>query len=117
LTSEVGIAARGRQRARARDHRRGSVGAPRDGSFTNAQRRTAQFDSFPGRITDETKVRLKVYVGAGVGVGKTYHMLEQAHQLHSDGYDVVLGFVETRGRPGTVALIHDLEIIPLREIS
>jgi hypothetical protein len=32
-----------------------SVGAPRDGSFTNAQRRTTQFDSFPGRITDENK--------------------------------------------------------------
>jgi two-component system, OmpR family, sensor histidine kinase KdpD len=65
----------------------------------------------------KTRGRLKVYVGAGVGVGKTYHMLEQAHQLRSEGHDVVLGFIETHGRPGTAALIHDLEIIPHREVS
>ncbi len=43
----------------------------------------------------ETRGRLKVYVGAGVGVGKTYHMLEQAQQLRTEGHDVLLGFIET----------------------
>jgi two-component system, OmpR family, sensor histidine kinase KdpD len=60
--------------------------------------------------------KLKVYLGAAVGVGKTYRMLEEAHQLRSEGHDVVLGFIETHGRPETTALIGDLELIPLREI-
>jgi len=65
----------------------------------------------------EPRGRLKVYVGAGIGVGKTYHMLEQAQQLRTEGYDVVLAFIETHGRTGTAALLGDLPIIPLREIS
>jgi two-component system, OmpR family, sensor histidine kinase KdpD len=59
---------------------------------------------------------LKVYMGATVGVGKTYRMLEEAHQLRSEGHDVVLGFVETHGRSATAALIGDLEVVGLREI-
>jgi two-component system, OmpR family, sensor histidine kinase KdpD len=66
----------------------------------------------------EASVRgtLKVYMGATVGVGKTYRMLEEAHLLRRDGHDVVLGFVETHGRAATAALIGDLEAVPLREI-
>jgi two-component system, OmpR family, sensor histidine kinase KdpD len=67
-------------------------------------------DTFPQRGT------LKVYLGAAVGVGKTYRMLEEAHQLRSEGHDVVLGFVETHGRSATAALIGDLEAVPLRQI-
>lgn len=63
-----------------------------------------------------TRGTLKVYLGAAVGVGKTYRMLEEARQLRSDGRDVVLGFVETHGRRDTAALIGDLEVIPLRDI-
>jgi two-component system, OmpR family, sensor histidine kinase KdpD len=62
------------------------------------------------------KGTLKVYLGAAVGVGKTYRMLEQARQLRSEGRDVVLGFVETHGRRETAALIGDLEVIPLRDV-
>jgi two-component system sensor histidine kinase KdpD len=58
----------------------------------------------------------KVYLGAAVGVGKTYRMLEEARQLRSDGRDVVLGSIETHGRRDTAALIGDLEIIPPKEI-
>jgi two-component system sensor histidine kinase KdpD len=65
----------------------------------------------PGRGT------LKVYLGAAVGVGKTYRMLEEARQLRSDGRDVVLGFVETHGRRETAALIGDHEVIPLRDVT
>ena len=59
---------------------------------------------------------LKVYLGAAVGVGKTYRMLEEAHQLRSDGHDVVLGFVETHGRRETAALVGGLEVVPLRDV-
>src|SRR5215472_8111995 len=66
----------------------------------------------------EASVRgtLKVYIGAAVGVGKTYRMLEEAHLLRREGHDVVLGFVETHGRAATAGLIGDLEAVPLREI-
>jgi two-component system, OmpR family, sensor histidine kinase KdpD len=60
--------------------------------------------------------KLKVYMGAAVGVGKTYRMLEEAHLLRREGHDVVLGFVETHGRAATAELIGDLEVVPLREI-
>jgi two-component system sensor histidine kinase KdpD len=59
---------------------------------------------------------LKVYLGAAVGVGKTYRMLQEARQLRSEGYDVVLALVETHGRRETAALIDGLEVIPPREI-
>lgn len=62
------------------------------------------------------KGTLKVYLGAAVGVGKTYRMLEEAHQLRSEGRDVVLGFIETHGRHETASLIDALEVIPLREV-
>src|SRR5271156_2402486 len=60
--------------------------------------------------------KLRVYIGAAPGVGKTYRMLEQAHQLKKQGVDVVIGLVEPHGRAETAALVHDLEIIPEKEI-
>jgi two-component system sensor histidine kinase KdpD len=67
-----------------------------------------------GKIRSGT---LKVYLGGAAGVGKTYRMLEEAHQLRARGHDVVLGFVETHNRAETLARIGDLEAIPLRELS
>jgi two-component system sensor histidine kinase KdpD len=55
---------------------------------------------------------LKIFVGAAPGVGKTYAMLEQARARKRDGYDIVVGIVETHGRRETEALLGDLEIIP-----
>jgi two-component system sensor histidine kinase KdpD len=61
--------------------------------------------------------RLRIYIGAAPGVGKTYHMLNDAHMMmHQLGVDVVIGLVETHGRKDTLARIRDLEIIPQREI-
>ena len=61
--------------------------------------------------------KLRIYIGAAPGVGKTYHMLNDAHlMLHQQGVDVVIGLVETHGRKETEARIRDLEVIPLREI-
>jgi two-component system, OmpR family, sensor histidine kinase KdpD len=61
--------------------------------------------------------KLRVYIGAAAGVGKTYRMLEHAHALVRQGEDVVLGLIETHGRAETEALVQDLEIIPLKEIA
>ena len=61
--------------------------------------------------------RLRVYVGAAPGVGKTFAMLSEAHALRARGLDVVGGFVETHGRPGTVSQVGDLEIIPRRSVE
>ena len=61
--------------------------------------------------------RLRVYIGAAAGVGKTYRMLEDAHMFRRQGEDVVIGLIETHGRAETAALVQDLEIIPLKEIE
>lgn len=61
--------------------------------------------------------KLKVYLGFAPGVGKTVGMLEEAHELHREGRDVVVGLVEDHGRPFTKALTADLETIPRAEIE
>ncbi len=61
--------------------------------------------------------KLRIYLGAAPGVGKTYHMLNDAYNMrHQQNIDVVIGLVETHGRKETEARIRDLEVIPLREI-
>lgn len=61
--------------------------------------------------------KLIVYLGAAAGSGKTYAMLDRAHQLKSEGIDVVGGFVETHGRKETAALLEGLEILAPKTIS
>ena len=61
--------------------------------------------------------KLRIFVGAAPGVGKTYEMLQQAHAKRKDGYDVVAGIVETHGRKDTEALLDGLEVIPRRHID
>ena len=61
--------------------------------------------------------KLTVYLGAAAGAGKTYAMLDRAHQLLAEGIDVVAGFVETHGRKETAALLDGLEIIPPKAVS
>jgi len=60
--------------------------------------------------------RLKIFVGAAPGVGKTYEMLQQARARKRDGYDIVIGVVETHGRKETEALLEGLEVVPRRKI-
>jgi two-component system, OmpR family, sensor histidine kinase KdpD len=68
----------------------------------------------------ETKpepAKLRIYLGAAPGVGKTYHMLNDAHLLrHQQNVDVVIGLVETHGRQETEERIQDLELIPQKVI-
>jgi len=58
--------------------------------------------------------RLKIFLGYAAGVGKTFAMLEAAHQRHAEGLDVVIGYVETHKRVETETLAQGLEIIPRR---
>ena len=60
--------------------------------------------------------RLRVYIGAAPGVGKTYHMLHDAHLMRQQGVDVFIGLVESHGRKDTEDQIRDLEVVPLRVI-
>jgi two-component system sensor histidine kinase KdpD len=60
--------------------------------------------------------KLRIFVGAAPGVGKTYEMLQQAQARKKDGYDIVVGVVETHGRKDTEALLAGLEVIPRRRV-
>src|SRR5262245_51316788 len=74
-------------------------------------------ESFLARAREEGRARLRLYIGAAPGVGKTYRMLEDAHELQRQRLDVVIGFVEPHGRADTIARVGDLEQVPLRAIE
>src|SRR6195256_5374926 len=61
--------------------------------------------------------KLRIFVGAAPGVGKTYEMLQQARARKKDGYDIIAGIVETHGRRETEALLEGLEVVPRRRIE
>ena len=61
--------------------------------------------------------RLKIFFGYAAGVGKTYAMLEAAHQAQKEGVDVVVGYVEPHARPDTLALLDGLEVLPCKEVD
>lgn len=66
--------------------------------------------------TEKYHGKLKIFFGYAAGVGKTYAMLEAAHEAKNNGKDVVVGYVERHTRPDTLALINGLEEIPNKEI-
>jgi two-component system, OmpR family, sensor histidine kinase KdpD len=61
--------------------------------------------------------RFRIYMGAVAGVGKTFAMLDEGWRRHRRGADVVVGFVETHGRPRTAELIRDLEVVPRKVVT
>src|SRR6266850_4809429 len=64
----------------------------------------------------ESHGRLKIFLGAAPGVGKTYEMLQAARRKRAEGVDVVIGIVETHGRRETEAMIEGLEVLPRRAV-
>src|SRR5215470_11560748 len=68
-------------------------------------------------VKQEGRGRLKIFLGAAPGVGKTYEMLLSAQAKRCDGVDVVVGVVEPHGRRETEALLEGLEMIPRRQIE
>lgn len=71
----------------------------------------------PEREYKAARGRLKIFLGAAAGVGKTYRMLSQANELRNSGVDVVVGLAETHGRAETEALLQGLEVVPRQEIE
>jgi two-component system, OmpR family, sensor histidine kinase KdpD len=69
-------------------------------------------NTFLRMIRRSRRGRLKIYLGYGAGVGKTYQMLQEGHRLMGEGVDVVAGLIETHGRNETAKLIEGLEVIP-----
>ncbi|WP_456617977.1 MULTISPECIES: DUF4118 domain-containing protein [unclassified Bradyrhizobium] len=69
------------------------------------------------RREESASGKLKIFVGAAPGVGKTYEMLQSAHARRKAGIDVVVGFVETHGRAETEALVRGLEVIPRKKFD
>ena len=70
-----------------------------------------------GRGDTAPQGRLKIFFGYAAGVGKTYAMLEAAHQAQKQGIDVVVGYVEPHARPDTLALLDGLEVLPCKEMD
>lgn len=81
----------------------------------NGSRRSPE--SLLQMMSENEQPKLRVYIGAAAGVGKTYQMLEDARSLRKQGVDVVGAFIETHGRIETEEQIYDLEIIPTKKIE
>jgi two-component system, OmpR family, sensor histidine kinase KdpD len=62
------------------------------------------------------KGKLKVYIGMIAGVGKSYRMLQEAHELQAAGVDVAIGLIETHQRPETEALVDGLRVISRKQL-
>jgi two-component system, OmpR family, sensor histidine kinase KdpD len=73
--------------------------------------------SFLRLIRRSQRGRLKIYLGYGAGVGKTWQMLQEGHRLQKEGVDIVIGLVETHGRQETAELIDGLEVVPRTQVQ
>lgn len=78
---------------------------------------SAAAPSFLDLVSQRERGKLKLYIGMAAGVGKTYRMLQEAHDLRRRGVDVVVGYLETHGRDETDAQVGDLEVVPRRQLT
>ncbi len=67
-------------------------------------------------IKKSRRGKFKIYIGMIAGVGKSYRMLQEAHELLDNGVDVQIGYIETHGRAGTEVLLEGLPVVPRRRI-
>lgn len=67
-------------------------------------------------IKKSRRGKFKLYIGMIAGVGKSYRMLQEAHELLENGVDVKVGFIETHGRTGTEAILQGIPVIPRKKI-
>jgi two-component system sensor histidine kinase KdpD len=72
---------------------------------------------FLALVRQRERGKLKVYIGSAAGTGKTYRMLQEAHELRRRGIDVVVGFAEPHARAETIAQIGNLEVVPRKRIE
>jgi len=73
--------------------------------------------SFLELVRQRERGKLKLYIGSAAGTGKTYRMLQEAHEMRRRGMDIVVGFVETHGRADTEAQIGDIEVVSRNKIA
>jgi len=89
----------------------------------NANHKRPDPDELLSKIREEERRKvysrgyLKIFLGYVAGVGKTYRMLAEARVLHEKNEDVIVGLVETHGRPETKELLKGLEILPRQKIK
>lgn len=74
-------------------------------------------ESLLAMVNEDERAKLRVYIGAAAGVGKTYQMLEDGHQLKKQGIDIVIAAIETHGREETREQIKDLEFVKPKQLS
>lgn len=73
-------------------------------------------EKFLNLIKKSRQGNLKIYLGLSAGVGKTYRMLQEAHELQKNGVDILIGYIETHGRKETEDLITGIPVIPRKNI-
>lgn len=78
--------------------------------------REQEVQRFLDLIQKSHRGKFKVYIGMIAGVGKTYRMLQEAHELKDRGVDVLVGYIETHGREDTEALVAGLPILPRKKV-
>ena len=67
-------------------------------------------------VREKRRGTLKIYLGLAAGVGKTYRMLQEARDLHQHGVEVLLGYIETHGRAGTLAQLADVPLLARKQV-
>ena len=85
-------------------------------SAAETDARDQSAERFLRLVREKRRGTLKIYLGLAAGVGKTYRLLQEAHDLHQQGVDVLLGYVETHGRAGTVAQLRDVPLLPRKQV-
>ena len=85
-------------------------------SPTEEELRNTSAERFLRLVQAKRRGTLKVYLGLAAGVGKTYRMLQEAHDLHQHGVHVLLGYVETHGRAGTIAELRNVPLLPRKHV-
>jgi two-component system sensor histidine kinase KdpD len=73
-------------------------------------------EHFLDLVRSSKRGKLKIYIGMAAGVGKTYRMLEEAHELQKNGINVMIGFIETHNRSDTKRVSEDLPAIPRKKV-
>ncbi|WP_310390887.1 sensor protein KdpD [Hymenobacter sp.] len=83
---------------------------------TEQDQRDTSAERFLRLVQAKRRGTLKIYLGLAAGVGKTYRMLQEAHDLHQHDVNVLIGYIETHGRPGTVAELRDVPLLPRKHV-
>lgn len=89
---------------------------PTPSSAADDTTRDASAERFLRLVQERRRGRLKIYLGLAAGVGKSFRMLQEAHELRAHGVNVLIGYVETHGRAGTVAQLEGLPVLPRKSV-